>query len=144
MVPLSPEERRFRARVAGLASWQTEVDPTARTAPARAAMRAKFLAEVDPDGVLPEAERQRRADIARRLFYARMSLAAARARRLKQEAAAARANGNGGRKRKPAAPGTTRGQTDHHLDPALDSGSVNQIHPDQEEKQAREQGNTDR
>ena len=114
-MPLSPEERRLRARFAAIESWATEPDPTARTAPARQAFRAKFLDLADPEGKLPAAERERRAGLLRRAHYVRMAFAAAKAKRLKQEAAAARANGNGGRKRKPAAaPGTIRGQTDHH------------------------------
>lgn len=53
----------------------------------RAGFEAKFLREVDPDNVLPEPERRRRAEAARRAFYARMALASAKARR---ERAAAR------------------------------------------------------
>lgn len=51
------------------------------SAKARAAFMAKFEAEVDPDGVLPEAERARRAEHARKAYFARLALASAKARR---------------------------------------------------------------
>lgn len=47
----------------------------------RAGLEAKFLREVDPDGTLPDAERRRRAECARRAYYQRLALASARARR---------------------------------------------------------------
>jgi hypothetical protein len=46
----------------------------------RAGLEARFIREVDPDGVLPEAERIRRAESARKAYYARLSLASVRAR----------------------------------------------------------------
>ncbi len=50
-------------------------DPTETTAKARAAFLGRFEKEVDPDGILPEAERMRRADFARRAFFARLARA---------------------------------------------------------------------
>lgn len=44
------------------------------TAPARRAFLAKFEQLVDPDNLLPIAERQKRADSARRAHFARMAL----------------------------------------------------------------------
>lgn len=47
----------------------------------RAGLEARFLREVDPDGTLPEAERLRRAESARKAYYQRLALASAKARR---------------------------------------------------------------
>jgi hypothetical protein len=54
------------------------------TANARAAANARFARQVDPEGVLPEAERNRRAAMARRAHMARLSLAAAQAKAKKR------------------------------------------------------------
>ena len=51
--------------------------------PARRAFWGKFEKEVDPDGILPEAERIRRADLARKAHFARMALKSAQVRRKK-------------------------------------------------------------
>lgn len=56
-------------------------DPRETTANARAAFLAKFLDEVDPERKLPEAERQRRATMARKAYFARLAYASAEARR---------------------------------------------------------------
>lgn len=78
-----PEERVLVAKLAARASWAKETNPTARTAAARVAADARFEREVDPDGVLPVAERHRRAQQARKAHYARMALRSAQARRAK-------------------------------------------------------------
>ena len=49
-------------------------DPRETTAAARQAFLARFETEVDPAGVLPPAERQRRALSARRAYFARLAL----------------------------------------------------------------------
>jgi len=46
----------------------------------REAFEARFLDEVDPDRVLPEAERNRRAEHARKAHFQRLALKSARAR----------------------------------------------------------------
>ena len=51
------------------------------TASARAAFLSRFEAEVDPEGVLPEAERTRRAGAARKAYFSRLALKSAKARR---------------------------------------------------------------
>ncbi len=51
------------------------------TVPARAAFFQRFVDEVDPDRVLPEAERQRRAEAARRAHFQRLALRSSRIRR---------------------------------------------------------------
>jgi hypothetical protein len=78
---LTPSERVLRARVAAHTSWANTPDRSARTVAARRGLELRFEREVDPDGVLPQEERSRRADSARRAHYSRMALASARARR---------------------------------------------------------------
>lgn len=77
----SPTERVLRARMAAHMSWANTSDRTARTEPGRKALRSKFEREVDPEGVLPEAERQRRAESARKAHFTRLALKSAQARR---------------------------------------------------------------
>jgi hypothetical protein len=78
---LTSSERSLRARLASHASWAKTPDPAVRTAPARAAALARFEREVDPDAVLPLAERQRRAEHARKAYFTSLALKSARARR---------------------------------------------------------------
>ncbi len=78
--PLTPSERSLRARMAAHHSWAATSDPSARTAPARQAFRDRFEREVDPDGSLPAPERTRRAESARRAYFADLSFRSARAR----------------------------------------------------------------
>lgn len=46
----------------------------------RAGLDRRFLDEVDPDRTLPEAERTRRAEAARKAFYTRLAAASVAAR----------------------------------------------------------------
>lgn len=80
MPALSPSQRSMRARIGAHALHATH-DSRELTAPARAAFLARFEAEVDPDGVLPEVERRRRAEHARKAYFAKLALASAKARR---------------------------------------------------------------
>ena len=57
------------------------------TVKARETFRDSFEREVDPDFVLPEAERLRRAEHARKAHYARLALKSVEARRAAKEAA---------------------------------------------------------
>lgn len=82
----SATERALRARIAATTRWAKTVDRSAATAPARSARRAKLALEVDPDGVLPEAERERRTDQLIRAQMLSASHAAAVARRKAREA----------------------------------------------------------
>ncbi len=75
------EQRSLRARIGAHALHAQVVDPAAHTAPARAAFLDRFEREVDPDGALPPAERARRAEHAKRAYFARLALASAKARR---------------------------------------------------------------
>ncbi len=76
---LTPEQRSIRARIAAHARWAKE-DPKAHTAKMRQAFEERFLDEVDPDRTLPEAERDRRAEHARKAYYQRLALKSAKAR----------------------------------------------------------------
>lgn len=80
----TPTERLLRSRLASHTRWSREPDRTAATAPARKGLQARFEREVDPDGVLDPAERAKRAESARKAFYAdltRKSIAARRRRK---------------------------------------------------------------
>ncbi len=81
MAAMSPAERTLRAQIGAHESWSRTPDRSARTAPARAAALARFEALVDPDGVLPEAERHRRAEHARKAYFLKLALKSAQARR---------------------------------------------------------------
>lgn len=82
----SPAERSLRARSAAYTKWAMTDDREAATAPARAAARNRFEKLVDPDGVLNDEERARRADMARRAFYADMARKSAASRRRRKAA----------------------------------------------------------
>lgn len=70
----------------GQAVQRSRHDPNAYTAKAREAAWQRFITEVDPDRALPEDERMKRADAARRAHLLRASLkaAATRTRRAKE------------------------------------------------------------
>ncbi|MDZ7677039.1 MAG: hypothetical protein U5K29_00630 [Acidimicrobiales bacterium] len=57
------------------------------TEPARAAFLERFEAEVDPDGALTPEERARRAEHARKAYFADLALRSAKARRQAKGAA---------------------------------------------------------
>jgi hypothetical protein len=76
---LSPQQRSQRARLAAY-RLHAKYDSRETTAPARAAFLARFLTEVDPAGVLPEKERQRRAECARKAYFTKLALLSAKAR----------------------------------------------------------------
>jgi len=79
-VKAPPMSRTESATIAALTRWMNE-DPAANAARGQAGLMAKFLNQVDPLRVLPEAERTRRAEVARRLHMTRLAVASARARR---------------------------------------------------------------
>lgn len=76
-------EMARRGRLGALA-LHSRHDSKEISANARKAFRAKFEQQVDPDGVLPEAERKRRAEFARREFYTRIAHKSAESRRQKK------------------------------------------------------------
>ncbi len=83
---LDPERAALLGRVGGHTT-QSRHDGRAITAPARSAFLDSFEREVDPDFVLPEPERQRRAEHARKAHFARLALKSVEVRRAAKEAA---------------------------------------------------------
>lgn len=86
MPALDPRERALQARLAAHVLHAKVADPAAHTAPARKAFLERFEREVDPDLALPEAERKRRAEHARKAYFARLALASVKARRRREVA----------------------------------------------------------
>ena len=84
----TPQQRTLAARLAAHTLHARIADPAAHTAPARQAFLDRFEREVDPEGVLPPAERARRAEHARKAYFARLGLASAKARGARKAAAA--------------------------------------------------------
>lgn len=78
--PLTPAQRTLRAKAAADASWANTGDRSARTEPARRAALARFERQVDPEGELPEEERIRRAESARRSYFRSLALRSSRKR----------------------------------------------------------------
>ncbi len=74
---MTSRERSLRARIA---AFSLHAGGGTNTAPARAKFLDRFLREVDPDGVLPETERQRRAELAKRAYFSKLALKAAQKR----------------------------------------------------------------
>jgi hypothetical protein len=80
--------RILRARLAAHSLHARVADPSAHTAPARKAFLDRFEREVDPEGVLPAADRARRAEHARKAYFTGLALKSAKARRKSDGAAA--------------------------------------------------------
>jgi hypothetical protein len=85
-MPLSGSERSQRATLASHRSWANTSDPSARTKPARQPFDKRFEDDVDPDRILPEPERLRRAESAKKAYFAALALKSAKARREKKAA----------------------------------------------------------
>lgn len=79
----TPAERSLRARAATY-RLHSLYDSRQLTAAARTAFKDGFAAQVDPEGVLPEAERRRRAECARKAYYADLAARSVRARRTRR------------------------------------------------------------
>lgn len=77
-----------RTLVAQIAAYERlgKIGGSANTEAARAAQWQKYLDKVDPDGMLPDDERERRAQHARKADMLRLSLKAAQVRRKRREA----------------------------------------------------------
>jgi len=75
-------DSRSRARLGAFAQ-HAAYDTRRTTLAAREAFNRRFERVVDPGGVLPEAERARRAEAAKRAHFQRMALRSAQARRKK-------------------------------------------------------------
>lgn len=77
-------ERSLHARLAAHA-LHAKHDSRELTANARSAFLRRFEDEVDPNRQLPEAERIRRADHARKAYFTRLALKSAQSRRKRVE-----------------------------------------------------------
>ena len=77
---MTPAERTLRARIAAY-SLHAQQDPKETTAAGRSAFLARFLTQVDPDHNLPEEERLKRAEAAKRAYFSRLALRSAQKRR---------------------------------------------------------------
>lgn len=80
-----------RGRIGGYTTAARH-DSRELTLPARKALHKKFLIEVDPENVLPEPERNRRAEAARKAHYTRLARLSALSR---TASAKSRPEGNG-------------------------------------------------
>lgn len=76
------DRKNIDRQIAAEISWSRTTDRSARTRPAREAFLARFEREVDPDGELPEHERRRRAEHAKRAYMLALAKRAARARQV--------------------------------------------------------------
>lgn len=81
---IAPTEKDINKQMAAHISWSRTTDLNARTRPAREAFLRRFDREVDPDGVLPPAERCRRAQHALRAHMLRLAKRSVDARRRPQ------------------------------------------------------------
>jgi hypothetical protein len=81
--------RTLIARQGGLA-LSSQQNPLVYSAKARATFLARFEVQVDPNGDLEPVERARRALAARKLYFSRLALKSAQARRRRAQ------HGNGG------------------------------------------------
>ncbi len=80
-MPSDPQTRRLAGQIAAHISWSRTEDRSARTAAARKAMLDRFEREVDPGSTLAPVDRARRAEHARKAYFARLALQSAKARR---------------------------------------------------------------
>lgn len=76
---VSKQDFSLRGRLGGL-STAARHDPRDYAAAAQARARDRFLDLVDPDHTLTDAERQRRAVAARKLWFAKLAMKSARVR----------------------------------------------------------------
>ena len=81
MPAVHPDPRSLSGSIAAHERWSRCDDRHAATAPARRAFDERFEREVDPGGVLPPAERARRAGHARKAHFLRLALKSAQSRR---------------------------------------------------------------
>ncbi|MPZ51078.1 MAG: hypothetical protein GEU75_17565 [Dehalococcoidia bacterium] len=81
--PAEARSRTLAARV-GAFSLHARYDSRELTVNARRAFARRFEDQVDPERKLPEAERQRKAEAAKKAYMARLALKSAEARRNKK------------------------------------------------------------
>jgi len=80
----TPSERSQQARAAAYAN-HAKNDSKQLTKSARDKFDARFLDQVDPERTLPEAERLRRAECARKAYFTTLALKSAQARRVRRQ-----------------------------------------------------------
>jgi hypothetical protein len=83
------QSRALQSRLAAHTSWANTTDRSARTEPARTAALGRFERQVDPDGTLPPAERERRAEHAKKAYFLDLALKSKKAREARKSAATA-------------------------------------------------------
>lgn len=83
---LTKQQRMTRARLGGYAA-ASKRDSAAIAAKATTAFLRRFLDEVDPDRTLPESERVRRAEAARKAYFVRLGFLSGKARAERQTSA---------------------------------------------------------
>lgn len=80
---MTPAQKSLHARMAAHVRWSGAEDPQQATAAARAkgpGQLAYWERKVDPDDSLPQGERTRRAEHAKKAHFARLAIASAQAR----------------------------------------------------------------
>ena len=80
----TPEQLSLKRRLAAHTKW-SKYDPVEGTRAARKAQLERFIDEVDPHGELPEHERIRRAESAKKAHYLRMAIRSAEVRRSRKQ-----------------------------------------------------------
>lgn len=79
-MPLTPEQRAMRARLAAHVRWSKARDRAAELAKARQTFMSKFEKEVDPNGEMTPEARALAAESARKAYFARLAFKSATAR----------------------------------------------------------------
>lgn len=80
---LTPTERALRGRI-GAFALHARHDPRATTAAARLAFNGRFVDLVDPERTLPEDERGRRVEAARKAYFTRLAYRSVQSRRARK------------------------------------------------------------
>ena len=78
----TPSQRSMSARLAAYEK-HARTDGREATAAARAAFLSRFERDVDPQGILPPAERARRAEHAKKAYFLKLALKSSKARQKK-------------------------------------------------------------
>lgn len=78
---LTPSQRSQQAKMASYSSWARTWDEAGRTQTARHKFLSRFEREVDPEMKLPTQERARRAEQAKKAYFAALALKSSKARR---------------------------------------------------------------
>ena len=80
---ITPTERALRGRI-GAFALHARHDPRATTAAARLAFSGRFVDLVDPERTLPEDERGRRVEAARKAYFTRLAYRSVQSRRARK------------------------------------------------------------